>query len=153
MVKLRFISLLIFVGFFLNLLDTAFACRCHKRAVEEYYTDADMVFSGTVEIIAWISFNPAYKDIESATTEVTVAPIKIWKGNQLTKVTIYSEPGSCTMRFNEGKDYLIFAKERDDGFFETNICMGTSDIDYATEDIEKLDVLMFSADLEKQNDQ
>lgn len=56
---------------------------------------------------------------------------KIWKGTSSSQIIIYTSFGSCTFRFAEGGEYLVFSSYRGEGKLETSMCSGTQRLDEA----------------------
>lgn len=83
-------------------LDKSYACDCTKVSTEDAFRKKDVVFEGKV-------LEVQEKDGEMKTLfEVE----KIWKGTSSSQIIIYTSFGSCTFRFAEGGEYLVFSSYR-----------------------------------------
>jgi len=103
------------------LAEKSYACECMKASPEERLQKTNVVFEGKV-------LEVQEKDGEMKTLfEVK----KIWKGTSSSQIIIYTSFGSCTFRFAEGGEYLVFSSYRGEEKLETSICSGTQRLDEA----------------------
>ncbi|PES75845.1 cobalamin biosynthesis protein CbiN [Bacillus cereus] len=101
--------------------EKSYACDCTKASPEERLQNNDVVFEGKV-------LEVQEKDGKIKTLfEVK----KIWKGTSSSQVIIYTSFSSCTFRFAEGGEYLVFSSYRGEGKLETSMCSGTKRLDEA----------------------
>ncbi|OSY01845.1 hypothetical protein BTJ45_00908 [Bacillus mycoides] len=85
--------------------EKSYACDCTKASPEERLQHNDVVFEGKV-------LEVQEKDGKIKTLfEVK----KIWKGTSSSQVIIYTSFSSCTFRFAEGGEYLVFSSYRGEG--------------------------------------
>ncbi|PFW56621.1 cobalamin biosynthesis protein CbiN [Bacillus cereus] len=117
------LSLVLICSFIFS--DKSYACDCTKVSPEDRLQKNDVVFEGKV-------LEVQEKDGGMKTLfEVK----KIWKGTSSSQVIIYTSFSSCTFRFAEGGEYLVFSSYRGEEKLETSICSGTKRLDEA--EIEK----------------
>ncbi|EJQ43227.1 hypothetical protein IEE_03405 [Bacillus cereus BAG5X1-1] len=101
--------------------EKSYACDCTKASPEERLQKNDVVFEGKV-------LEVQEKDGEMKTLfEVK----KIWKGTSSSQIIIYTSFGSCTFRFAEGGEYLVFSSYTGEKKLGTSICSGTKRLDDA----------------------
>ncbi|PEA20951.1 cobalamin biosynthesis protein CbiN [Bacillus cereus] len=116
------LSLVLICNFIYFILpEKSYACDCTKASPEERLQNNDVVFEGKV-------LEVQEKDGKIKTLfEVK----KIWKGTSYSQVIIYTSFSSCTFRFAEGGEYLVFSSYRGEGKLETSMCSGTKRLDEA----------------------
>ncbi|OQR56084.1 cobalamin biosynthesis protein CbiN [Bacillus sp. CDB3] len=116
------LSLVLICSFtYFILSEKSYACDCTKASPEERLQKNDVVFEGKV-------LEVQEKEGEMKTLfEVK----KIWKGTTSSQIIIYTSFGSCTFRFAEGGEYLVFSSYRGEEKLETSICSGTQRLDEA----------------------
>ena len=101
-----------------------FGCDCAPLPLKKELKEVDQVFRGRVIAINLREYPISYE------FEV----LKVWKGKRIRKVTITSGIGSgdCGMSFENGQEYLVFAKRG-----KTSICRRTAKIG-STQDVAVL---------------
>ncbi|MGH1284530.1 cobalamin biosynthesis protein CbiN [Bacillus toyonensis] len=113
------LSLVLICSFIFS--DKSYACDCTKVSTEDAFRKKDVVFEGKV-------LEVQEKDGEMKTLfEVK----KIWKGTSSSQIILYTSFGSCTFRFAEGGEYLVFSSYRGEEKLETSTCSGTQRLDEA----------------------
>lgn len=117
------LSLVLICSFIFS--DKSYACDCTKSSPEDRLQKNDVVFEGKV-------LEVQEKD---GKMEILFEVKKIWKGTSSSQVIIYTSFSSCTFRFAEGGEYLVFSSYRGEEKLETSICSGTKRLDEA--EIEK----------------
>lgn len=118
------LSLILICSFILP--DKSYACDCTKASPEDRLQKNDVVFQGKV-------LEVQKQDGGGIKTRFEVK--KIWKGTNSSQIIIYTSMSSCTFRFAEGGEYLVFSSYRGEEKLETSICSGTKRLDEA--EIEK----------------
>ncbi|HDR7912484.1 TPA: cobalamin biosynthesis protein CbiN [Bacillus wiedmannii] len=116
------LSLVLICNFIYFILpEKSYACECMKASPEETLQNNDVVFEGKV-------LEVQEKD---GKMETLFEVKKIWKGTSSSQVIIYTSFNSCTFRFAEGGEYLVFSSYRGEGKLETSMCSGTQRLDEA----------------------
>jgi 5-hydroxyisourate hydrolase-like protein (transthyretin family) len=133
--RLIFLSLLLF----LLSVERVNACSCVPIPPPcEAYKKTHAIFTGLVTEI-----DPRVKDaqeppyahfsIERAFKGITEKEIKMYQG---------TASGDCSLKFEQGKRYLIYADYDDEGKqFFTSFCTRTTQLEYAAEDLDYLEGL------------
>ncbi|RWS42899.1 cobalamin biosynthesis protein CbiN [Bacillus mycoides] len=106
--------------------DKSYACDCMKKSPEDAFQKNDVVFEGKVIEV---------RSEEGVETKVLFEVKNIWKGTSSSQVIINTNLGTCTFRFVEGGEYLVFSSYKGEKKLETSICSGTKRLDEA--EIEK----------------
>ncbi|MDH4420853.1 MULTISPECIES: cobalamin biosynthesis protein CbiN [Bacillus cereus group] len=114
------LSLVLICSFILP--DKSYACDCTKASPEDRLQKNDVVFEGKV-------LEVQKQDGGGIKTLFEVK--KIWKGTNSSQIIIYTSMSSCTFRFAEGGEYLVFSSYRGEAKLETSICSGTKRLDEA----------------------
>lgn len=121
-----------FTLFLLVSANTAFACLCPnlstKERIKVMKKETDAIFTGTVKTVSRES-GSAYK--------IVLAVQKSWKSKDIKEYTIYTS-GGCSVWFEEGKTYLVYAKKDESNNLITQMCWGTGIIDLSAKDIKIL---------------
>ncbi|WP_439019944.1 cobalamin biosynthesis protein CbiN [Bacillus thuringiensis] len=113
------LSLVLICSFIFS--DKSYACDCTKASPEDRLQKNDVVFEGKV-------LEVQEKDGKMKTLfEVK----KIWKGTSSSQIIINTSFSSCTFRFAEGGEYLVFSSYKGKKQLETSICSGTKRLDEA----------------------
>jgi hypothetical protein len=101
---------------------TAYACSCMMSTPAEHYARADVVFSGTVDMVAL----PRSSD-GNGTSVFFIKINRLWKGSVGSEVTVTSPESSATCGINleKGKEYVIFAMKGETNL-TTTLCSGTA---------------------------
>ena len=99
----------------------ALACSCLAMTTEERFERADVVFVGQVQKVE----RPIAKVFGS--TRVTLAAETIWKGPAQTHFDVEGGNGlgDCTVAFEVGERYIVFATGNPGGVLSTSVCDGT----------------------------
>jgi len=122
------VSIAVVVTGILIMPGSAHACSCvPPGSQQEELAESDAVFSGMVTSVT----NDA-----TATFDVK----RVWKGAVTGQDTVKTPENSamCGFGFQEGKSYVVYASENDDGEWHTTICTRTTSLDNARTDIEEL---------------
>ena len=93
--------------------SAASACSCIPQGVKQDTAAASVVFRGVVSKVKEL---PPRKESARPRYAVTFAISTYWKGNPGREITIYVvEPGTDCIgaRFEEGKEYVVFAISRE----------------------------------------
>lgn len=135
--------LFIFILFFLSIgfSSQALACKCELLNTSDAYSKADVVFSGIVASFFDREGNEqVYKDVEFVVYDS-------WKGNENDPrvVTISTETSSdaCGFDFVEGREYLVYAFEGNDGKLYTNTCSRTTLLSLVPDEIAVLEKIQY----------
>lgn len=121
---------------FVALVSSVSACSCiAPRPAGEELIDSDAVFQGTVTKVE-------LKGITNKYYEVTFDVSKRWKDSAQDESVIITSDSSaaCGYNFEEGKSYLVYARESD-GYLTTGLCTRTKLLSEAAEDLESLRLL------------
>ncbi len=129
--KLLFLLAVIFVFSGTNVL----ACLCSSKGSENQRINklkktSDAVFVGTV-----IHVDRLIKD-GSFVYRAVFRVEKTWKGNSL-EVEVNTST-DCRVSFEEGKQYLIYAKENESKELQTDVCMRSRPVGSGAVDLRKL---------------
>ncbi len=114
----------------------SFACSCTPKSVQEYFTQADIVFTGEVLELS--------KEGEYG-LKATLKPLKLYKGMYnkiLTVMTIdrTKAPGLCGYSFAKNEKVLVYGNGNvNTDAFSTDICRGTKSLSDAQEDLKELE--------------
>ena len=106
------------------------ACSCIPKGIKQEVADASIVFRG---IVAKIEELPERKESGRPRYAVTFSVARYWKGKPSNQITIdILEPGTDCLgaRFDEGKEYLVFAVSREakDYWLEDTFWYGWLDV-------------------------
>jgi len=128
----KFLLAAFFCGFIiLSAAEVSTACVCDVRSVEKRTKESQRVFVGTVI--------ERDRDSESDSWRVKLQIERYWKGDKTRELTIYTGPDDCSVWFEPGKKYLVFAYvDKENGRLETNACMGSGRVEFAEKDLKKL---------------
>ncbi|WP_433773297.1 cobalamin biosynthesis protein CbiN [Bacillus wiedmannii] len=103
--------------------EKSYACDCTKIAPEDAFQNNDVVFEGKVIEV---------RSEEGVENKVLFEVKNIWKGTSSSQVIINTNEGTCTFRFAEGGEYLVFSSYRgEEKLLKTSICSGTKRLDEA----------------------
>lgn len=121
--------------------SSGYACSCvQPPAVQQALAEADAVFAGKVMNI--IEPKPNVLGLMSSADPVTVTfqVSQIWKGisDKQVSITTALSSASCGYSFAEDREYIVYAYQNDAYMLETNICMRTSELTAAAEDLDVL---------------
>lgn len=137
LMRLRVILLPVFL--LLLLAGRASACSCMARLPPcEAYKETPAIFIALVTDIDPRSKEAkeppyAHLSIERAFKGITETKIKMYQG---------TASGDCSVRFEQGRRYLIYAAYDDESKqFYTNSCTRSIDLEYAAEDLDYLEGL------------
>lgn len=132
-------SLLFFTG-----ADSVSACSCvQPSSPSEELQKSSAVFMGTVVNIDSSRLQKAKRQIGLGSSmdpvEVTFDVSKSWKGPKNKNITVKTarSSASCGYNFEQGKEYLVYANESDEGL-NVSLCSRTSLASEAEEDVSKL---------------
>ena len=108
------------------------ACLCPslsaKKRVKIIKKESDVIFTGTVKTVSK----------ESGTTYKIILTVQqSWKAKGIKEYIIYTS-GGCSVWFEEGKTYLVYAKINENNQLITEMCWGTGIIEYSRKDIKIL---------------
>jgi hypothetical protein len=124
------------VFLFLLLVDHANACSCMRPLPPcEAYKKTPAIFIALVTEI-----DPSVKESKGP-TYAHLSIERSFKGIYETKIKMFqgTASGDCSIKFEQGKRYLIYASHDDaTGQFYTSFCTRTSPIEYAGEDLDYL---------------
>lgn len=115
--------------------SAAFACSCIAMTVEERYDRADVVFTGTVkEVREENLYNRKYVRFDVDT---------IWKGTYGEELWVYTpwDSAGCGVEFVKDKEYVVYSRRDEQGYLQTMLCDGTSEKQYADDDMDYLDTI------------
>ena len=123
--------------------ENATACSCKRQpandetAVAESFGHAAIVFLGRVESMRKLPSDPVSAD-DYEETEFYV--LRSWKGEKVSRVytRINLVCCVCGRSFEVGATYLVYAYERDDGYYRTSRCSRTAKADSAADDMAML---------------
>jgi hypothetical protein len=105
-------------------------CTCFPRGVKQDTSRSAVVFRGVVNNVKELPFRP---ESSRPRYEVTFTASQYWKGTTTKQITLHIiEPGTDCVgaRFDEGKEYVVFAvsQEVDDHWLETKFRYGWLDL-------------------------
>lgn len=113
--KKLLLSVLVITGLLTVNAQTAHACSCMiPGSPLEEMERSSFVFSGTaIEVEA----DSTIGDLNPLGYTVTFEVIESWKGVESSKVTVHTaaDSAACGFPFEEGKDYIVYASELEDG--------------------------------------
>ncbi len=129
------------LGFVFLLPDCASACTCaleggsQKEIVEGALSDSEAVFSGEVVAVEQGTATASGPGNDT----VTLRASEVWKGpeQEALEVRTPSQGMACGYRFEEGREYLVYAYTGKRGL-ETNICTETKPLAKAGADLALL---------------
>ena len=134
----RYFSSVLLVAFLLLCSNSAHACLCLSNSVKERVKvmkkKADAIFTGEVKSVMKES---------GADYKVVFEVSRSWKENNINEYTLYTKTSGCGVWFEEGKTYLVYAKNNENNLLVTEICWGTGIIEYAGKDIKILGKPLF----------
>lgn len=138
---MRLLMSIVFISFlFINFVPIkSYACSCMAPGpVPEEVERSAAVFAGTV---VEIKDKNALSLIKSSADlmEVKIEVEEVWKGQNKTPITVYTErnSASCGFEFALNQEYLVYANE-EDGEFMVSLCSRTAPLSMATEDLQEL---------------
>jgi hypothetical protein len=106
--------------------SVSYACKCvEQNSVKEELELSDAVFKG--KLIEMKQERHSRKIL----FEVTA----IWKGPSKSQIVLRDESSSCSIDFNKGEDYLVYAKTYGDDVLTTHICDRTDELNNAEDDL------------------
>src|SRR5687767_12383633 len=107
---LRTINILIFLSIFQGVqIYNIYACRCAQpKSIREYYDRADIVFEGEVIEISE-KLPPLPKDTFNH-YKVKFKVKQYWKGELKSEVNIVDLDNTCSLYFEKGKSWIVYAK-------------------------------------------
>jgi hypothetical protein len=106
--------------------SVSYACKCiEQKSVEEELESSDTVFKGKIIEMK--------QDRHSR--KILFEVNNIWKGLSTSQVELIDEPSSCSIEFNEGQEYLVYAKKYEADVLTTNICDRTVELTKANNDL------------------
>lgn len=117
----------------------AVACTCAPTPpVVEAVGDSDFVFTGRVVAKEYAQVPMGGGDLWDGSA-FTFAVERVWKGEPALRLVVVSGSGGgdCGYHFQDGQQYLVYAKKYD-GQLYTNICTRTAPIAQATADLAQL---------------
>ena len=112
------------------------ACDCPEPdPPEQAAEDAAAVFAGEVVATTTRGDNPADEDL-IADVEVD----DVWQGDvhERVEVSTPADQGLCGTDLEDGVAYLLYVRQDGDGDFVTDLCMRTTPLDQAQEDLAAL---------------
>jgi len=112
----------------------AATCGCKKSLTpNEARKAAEAVFVGTVV--------ESYRERTPGGYEwrVRLSVEQAWKGAECDDVVVYVTSGDCSVSFETGKRYLVYARRQEGrGRLVTDSCTRTAPFDAGSEDLQKL---------------
>lgn len=115
-------------------INTIYACRCAQpKSIRDYYDRADIVFEGEV-IEKSDKLPPLPKDTFNH-YKVKFKVKQYWKGELKNEVTIVDYDNTCSLYFEKGKSWIVYAKGE---YIATNSCDGTVRADMASAHFKSL---------------
>jgi hypothetical protein len=106
--------------------SVSYACKCvEPNSVEEELKLSDTVFKGKIIEIK--------KDKHSR--RILFEVTNIWKGLSTSQIVLIDEISSCSINFNDGQEYLVYANNYGDDVLTTNICDRTIELKSADNDL------------------
>ncbi|GHH98816.1 hypothetical protein [Neobacillus kokaensis] len=106
--------------------SVSYACKCvETKSVEKELELSDAVFNGKIIEMKQDKYS------RKILFEVT----SIWKGLSTSQIVLIDEPSSCSMDFNEGQEYLVYAKNNGNDVLTSNICDRTIELISADKDL------------------
>lgn len=117
---------------------TCYACNCAINSVEAEYENSSAIFSG--KVIQLIDENKNKKLISTGDQITVILEVQeVWKGVNESQIMLHTvrSSASCGYEFEIGKEYLIYATEREQGFHVSS-CSRTTTLSHAISDIDYL---------------
>jgi hypothetical protein len=111
----------------------ALACSCPEPPPpEDALDEADAVFTGEV-----LTVGSAPPDRASARIDVVFDVSEVWDGDvhERQGVTTESHTSMCGYPFEEGREYLVYARTTGEGVLGADLCSRTTLLDGADEDL------------------
>ncbi len=106
--------------------SVSYACKCiEPKTVQEELETSNTVFKGKIIQIK------QYKHSRKILFEVT----NTWKGLSASQIVLIDEPTSCSIDFNVGQEYLVYAKNYENDILTSNICDRTVELKNADADL------------------
>jgi hypothetical protein len=106
--------------------SVSYACKCvEPKSVEEELELSDTVFKGKIIEMKQVKHS----------RKILFEVINIWKGLSTSQIVLIDEPSSCSIDFNEGQEYLVYAKNNGNDEFTSNICDRTIELISADKDL------------------
>jgi hypothetical protein len=114
-------------------IEKAYACSCPILTFEEGFKNADKVFSGKVMAIKKTGSRE-----NGLAVKLNVQ--KTWKNTEETQMIVYTalDSAGCGFHFEEGKEYLVYTSENQEGKDVVSLCSRTALLEDADEDLAKL---------------
>lgn len=135
-VAMTLVSLLAIAGVFATN-QPAHACDCPEPdPPEQAAKDAAAVFAGEVVATTTRGDEPAVADLVS-----DVEVDEVWRGDvhERVEVATPADQGLCGTDLEDGVSYLFYVRENDGGDFVTDLCMRTTPLEQAQDDLAALD--------------
>jgi hypothetical protein len=106
--------------------SVSYACKCvESKLVKEELELSDTVFKGKIiEIIQ-----------DKHSRKILFEVSSIWKGLSTSQIVLIDEPSSCSIDFNDGQEYLVYASNNGNDVLTSNICNRTVEIKSADQDL------------------
>jgi hypothetical protein len=99
--------------------SVSYACKCvEPKSVEEELELSDTVFKGKIIEMKQVKHS----------RKILFEVINIWKGLSTSQIVLIDEPSSCSIDFNEGQEYLVYAKNNGNDELTSNICDRTIEL-------------------------
>jgi hypothetical protein len=120
-----------------------FACSCTPASVQDTFKHSVAVFIGNAQNVTWLEERGNQGDPRIV---VTLEVVKSWKSPKDKPVvlhTVYNQASCDGYWFEEGKTYLVYAFQQDDGTLGASLCSRTTaaDAGEAKEDVAVLEML------------
>jgi len=126
------------IGLLLFGVNNVLACSCITLPFEEMFDSSTSVFEGTV-----IRIEKPENEYSVDPVKVTFQVTRVWKGESLDKIIIYTEnqTTACGYPFGDqpGSAYLVYAYEYE-GRLSTNLCTRTRLRSQAVGDLLRLNI-------------
>lgn len=115
----------------LNFTMASYACSCKNFiGMAEHISNSEIIFSGIVKNVQYCQLETDDSEKTSEVQLYTIAISNAFKGINDTSIEIITGLGfgDCGDHFAIGEEYIIFAYDsgytkKNDGLYETNICM------------------------------
>ena len=124
----------------------ALACFCFPiNSPKKELEQASFVFSGKVvntDASYWLRINHEFPFIHFIVwdTYLVFSVKEVWKGAVTPEIRIMYSLKSCSFRFKEGEEYIVYAGGNDLGGISTGICSRTARLIDANEDLTQLGI-------------
>jgi hypothetical protein len=106
--------------------SVSYGCKCvEPKTVEEELQLSDTVFKGKI-----IEMKQ-----DKHSRKILFEVVNIWKGLSTSQIVLIDKPSSCSIDFNEGHEYLVYAKNNGNGKLTSNICNRTIELISADKDL------------------